>query len=81
MGQNSTGQSKATHGGFASLGMKLGDEALLLEESQRVVAVVGTCQVHLQPITSTAMMLTDKGDDGDAEKSDELEAIDCLTRV
>ena len=26
-------------------------------------------------------MLTDKGDDGDAEKSDELEAIDCLTRV
>ena len=27
------------------------------------------------------MMLTDKGDDGDAEKSDELEAIDCLTRL
>ena len=25
-------------------------------------------------------MLTDKGDDGDTEKSDELEAIDCLTR-
>ena len=47
MGQNSTGQSKATHGVFASLGMKLGDEALLLEESQRVVAVVGTRQVHL----------------------------------
>ena len=27
------------------------------------------------------MMLTDKGDDGDAEKSDELEAINCLTRL
>ena len=26
-------------------------------------------------------MLTDKGDDGDAEKSDELEAINCLTRL
>ena len=34
------------HGGFASLGMKLGEEALLLEESQCVVGVVGTRQVH-----------------------------------
>ena len=30
------------HGWFASLGIELGDEALLLEESQHVVGVVGT---------------------------------------
>ena len=47
MGQNSTSQQKATNGGFASLGIKLGDKALLLEESQHVVGVVGTRQVHL----------------------------------
>ena len=44
--KSSTGWSKATHVWFASLGMKLGDEALLLDESQRVVGVVGTCQVY-----------------------------------
>ena len=27
------------------------------------------------------MILTDKGDDGDAEKSDEMVAINCVTRL
>ena len=46
MGQNSTGQSKAMHGGFASLGMKFRDKALLLEERRCIVGVVGTRQVY-----------------------------------
>ena len=32
-------------------------------------------------MTPTAMILTDKGDDGDAEKSDVLVAINCVTRL
>ena len=32
-------------------------------------------------MTPTAMILTDKGDDGDAEKSDVLVAINCVTHL
>ena len=69
------------HGWFASLGIELGDEAFLLEENQGIVGVVGTRQAHPQLITPTAVMLTDERDDGDAEKSDVLVAINCVTRL
>ena len=32
-------------------------------------------------MTPTAMILTDKGDDGDAEKSDVFVAINCITHL
>ena len=69
------------HGWFASLGIELGDEAFLLEESQRVVGVVGTRQAHPQLITPTTVMLTEKRNDGNAEKSKVLVAINCVTRL
>ena len=69
------------YGGFASLGMKLGDKALLLGESQRIVGVVGTCQVHPQPITPTAVMPMNKGDHINAERSDVVVAIFCVIRL
>ena len=59
------------------MGIKLGDEASLLEVSQHIVGVVGTRQVHPYPITPTAVMRTDKGDEGNAEKSDVVVVINC----
>ena len=59
------------------------DEAstLLPEESQGMVGVVGTLQVHPEPITPFAMMLTDEGNNGDGEKSDVVVVINCITRL
>ena len=62
------------------MGIKLGDKALLLEENQCVVGVEGTSQVYPKPITPTVVMLTDREDDGDADKSDVVAAINCVTR-
>ena len=63
------------------MGIKLGDKALLLEENQCVVGVEGTSQVYPKPITPTVVMLTDRGDDGDAEKSDIVMLINCVSHL